>query len=73
MEKLDDFGFTEPIIITHTSNEEELKKRLLEIRKVYIPFLKNLLKNADDPMIKWPNRKGILEKQIKLLTRLTEV
>jgi hypothetical protein len=50
-----------------------LKKRLRDIRKTYLPLLQHLAKDPDKPMIKWPNRKDVLDKQIKKMIELTEV
>jgi len=36
-----------------------------------MPLLINLLKTADQPIIKWPNRKPILEAQIQKIVTLT--
>jgi flagellar motility protein MotE (MotC chaperone) len=79
----EDFGFTftheEEIIETNqtysTLQEEvdDLKKRLVAIQKIFLPLLENLAKDADKPMIKWPNRKDIIDKQIKKLNTLTKV
>jgi hypothetical protein len=79
-ELTDDFGFTfgneDDIVaeaLTPVSDEiTDLKKRLEAIRKIYMPLLQNLAKNSDQPIIKWPNRGPILEKQIAKLTTLTE-
>lgn len=77
---VDDFGFTfgnEDDIaaeaLAPASDEiTDLKKRLEAVRKIYLPLLQNLNKNADQPIIKWPNRGPILTKQIAKLTMLTE-
>lgn len=79
-ELVDDFGFTfgneDDIVaeaIAPVSDEiTDLKKRLEAIRKIYLPLLQNLAKNADQPIIKWPDRGPILQKQITKLTSLTE-
>lgn len=78
-----DFGFTfadEDEIIQGTesfSNLEEeikdLKNRLHDLNKIFKPLLENLAKNPDKPMIKWPNRKEIIDKQLKRLEALTKV
>jgi hypothetical protein len=36
------------------------------------PLLQNLAKNAEQPIIKWPDRGPILKKQIDKLIMLTE-
>jgi len=79
-ELVDDFGFTfgneDDIVaeaIAPVSDEiTDLKKRLEAIRKIYLPLLQNLAKNADQPIINWPDRGPILQKQITKLTTLTE-
>jgi magnesium transporter len=50
---------------------EEYKLRLHEVEKIIMPFLTNLLKTSDQPVIKWPNRKPILEAQIQKILNLT--
>lgn len=77
---VDDFGFTfgneDDIVaeaLTPVSGEiTDLKKRLEAVRKIYLPLLQNLAKNSDQPIIKWPDRGPILDKQIKKLMMLTE-
>lgn len=74
-----DFGFTfhdEEEIVTSsgvTDEVEVLKTRLRTVRKTYLPLLQHLAKDPDKPMIKWPNRKDVLDKQIKKMLELTEV
>ncbi|NDB59273.1 hypothetical protein EB001_12615 [bacterium] len=76
-----DFGFTftdeseinRPV---YTSMEEEvtdLKDRLHAVQKIFLPFLENLSRDPDKPMIKWPNRKEVIDKQIKKLNNLTNI
>lgn len=77
---VDDFGFSfgnEDDIVAEavapaTDEIADLKKRLEAVRKIYLPLLQNLAKNADQPIIKWPDRGPILKKQIDKLTMLTE-
>lgn len=76
----DDFGFSfgsEDEIAANAlapaSDEiSDLKNRLNAIRKIYLPLLQNLAKNADQPIIKWPDRGPVLKKQIDKLSMLTE-
>lgn len=70
-----DFGFTfvDESEISKSADLDELKIRLTKLRKMFLPLLENLNKNPDKDMIKWPNRKELLDKQIKLLKELTEV
>ena len=74
----DDFGFTatdeeeyNSIIAEKDDTVEEYKSRLVEVEKIILPFLTKLLKTADQPIIKWPNRKSILEAQIQKILNLT--
>lgn len=79
----DDFGFTfadENDIVEenkeYSSLQEEvddLKKRLTAVNKIFMPLLENLAKDPDKPMIKWPNRKEQIDKQIKKLKSLTTI
>lgn len=74
----DDFGFTaeddadyEAVIAEKDETVEEYKERLQEVEKLILPFLTKLLKTADQPVIKWPNRKPIIEAQIQKILNLT--
>lgn len=78
-----DFGFTfanEDEIVT-TNHEfsslsdqvEDLKMRLQAVNKIFMPLLENLAKDPDKPMIKWPNRAEMIDKQIKKLKQITNV
>lgn len=73
-----DFGFTatdeeeyNSIINQKENTVEEYKAKLQEVEKLIIPFLTKLLKTADQPIIKWPNRKPVLETQIQKILKLT--
>lgn len=73
-----DFGFStisedeyNSVIAEKEETVEEYKARLAQVEKIIMPFLTNLLKTADQPIIKWPNRKPILESQIQKILTLT--
>lgn len=78
-----DFGFTfsdeEEIITTNTEyaslqeQVDDFRQRLHALQKIFLPLLENLAKDPDKPMIKWPNRKEIIDKQIKKLKSITNV
>jgi len=74
-----DFGFTfhdeEDIVSSSgvTTEVDDLKERLRVIRKTYLPLLQHLAKDPEKAMIKWPNRKAVLDKQMTKLIDLTEV
>lgn len=75
LENGDDFGFTfqeETDLTPITDEVADLKERLQAIRKIYLPLLQNLAKNADQPVIKWPDRGPMLKKQIDKMIMLTE-
>lgn len=83
LDDTNDFGFTfsnEDEIITanveYASLQEQvddLKQRLQALNKIFLPLLENLAKDADKPMIKWPNRKEVIDKQIVRLKSITKV
>lgn len=74
----DDFGFTavdedefNAVIAEKEETAEEYKQRLQQVEKIIMPFLTKLLKTADQPIIKWPNRAKVLEEQIQKILKLT--
>lgn len=74
----DDFGFTatdeeeyNSIISEKENTVEEYKAKLQEVEKLILPFLMKLLKTAEQPIIKWPNRKAALEAQIQKILKIT--
>ena len=74
----DDFGFTaidedeyNAVIAEKEETVDEYKTRLKEVEKIILPFLTKLLKTADQPIIKWPNRAPQLEAQIQKILNLT--
>ena len=74
----DDFGFTaideeeyNAVIAEKEETADEYKTRLKEVEKIILPFLTKLLKTADQPIIKWPNRGPLLEAQIQKILNLT--
>lgn len=77
---VDDFGFSavseeeyNRVISEKADTVEELVVRLNEVEKIIMPFLVKLLKTADKAYIHWPNRKGLLEEQIKRILTLTRI
>lgn len=74
----DDFGFTAldeteytDVIAEKEETVEEYKARLEQVEKLILPFLTKLLMTSEQPIIKWPNRKPILEAQIQKILNLT--
>lgn len=73
-----DFGFTAEqeedftaVLAQKDETVEEYKQRMKELEKLIIPFLTKLLKTADQPVIKWPNRGPVIEAQIQKILTLT--
>jgi len=73
-----DFGFTatdeeeyNSIISQKEDTVEQYKTRLAEVEKLILPFLMKLLKTADQPIIKWPNRRPVIEAQIERILKVT--
>jgi len=75
-----DFGFTtateeeltEPIVTdVRAATVEELKAKLLEVEKMVMPLLVNLMKNPEKEYIKWPNRVPVIEQQIQKILSVT--
>jgi hypothetical protein len=75
LDETEDFGFTfvdESELPTET-DLIDLRNRLTALRKMFLPLLENLNKNPEKDMIKWPNRKAVLDVQIKKLIDLTTI
>lgn len=80
-----DFGFTfedddenlnsslQEEVVVLKRKVQHLNGRLEQLRDIFMPLLENLSKNPDKVMIKWPNRKAVLEDQIERLKALTEL
>jgi hypothetical protein len=70
-----DFGFTfvDGSELPNETDLIDLQNRIRELRNMFLPLLQNLNKNPEKDMIKWPNRKELLDKQIKKLLELTNL
>lgn len=51
--------------------EEKYKAKLKEVETLILPLLLNLKKNPDKAYIHWPNRVGVIDKQIEKITAVT--
>ena len=51
--------------------EDNVKSRLIELEKLIMPLLVNLMKNTDKEYIYWPNRKEKIQEQIDKILALT--
>ena len=59
--------------LTEKQNElEEMnQKKFRDIEQFTLPLIYNLAKSAEEPYIHWPNRKEIVEAQIKKIMEIT--
>ena len=51
--------------------QEDVKSNLVELEKLIMPLLVNLMKNPDKEYIYWPNRKEKIQEQIDKVLSLT--
>lgn len=54
-----------------TAMEEKHKAKLKELEGLILPLLYNLKKNPDKPIINWPNRENVINKQIEKILAVT--
>lgn len=78
LDESDDFGFTfehgnDKELLTSQEQIQDLQDRLKAVEKMILPLLENLMRDPEKDMIKWPNRKPVIEKQIKKLKKLTNI
>jgi len=57
--------------VIKSTKEAEVQKKLVEIEKLIMPLLVNLIKSSDKDYIHWPNRQEAVESQITKLLSLT--
>jgi len=57
--------------VIKSTKEAEVQKKLVEIEKLIMPLLVNLIKSSDKDYIHWPNRQEAVETQITKLLSLT--
>lgn len=51
--------------------EEQTTSKLMELEKMMVPLLVNLMKNPDKEYIYWPNRKDKIQDQINRILQIT--
>jgi hypothetical protein len=54
-----------------TATEKTYKEKLLAVEAIVVPFMKNLMKDPEKVMIRWPNRKDVVEKQLNKILAIT--
>lgn len=57
--------------LVREQTEEEVKSKLVEVEKLIMPLLVNLLKTSDKDYIHWPNRREKVQSQIDKLLAIT--
>lgn len=57
--------------LVREQTEEEVKSKLVQVEKLIMPLLVNLLKTSDKDYIHWPNRKEKVQSQIDKLLAIT--
>jgi len=57
--------------VIKSTKEAEVTSKLVEVEKLIMPLLVNLLKSSDKDYIHWPNRQAAVEAQITKLLAIT--
>ena len=57
--------------VVKSTTEADVRSRLIDVEKLIMPLLVNLLKSADKDYIHWPNRKDKIQSQIDKLLSIT--
>lgn len=51
--------------------EKDTKEKLVQLEKLILPLLVNLMKSPEKDTIKWPNRSPVIQKQIDKILAIT--
>ena len=62
----------ENLSLMDSKQELEYQDKIIEMKKLIIPLLQNLMKNDEKEYIYWPNRKPIIQQQIDRIEKITE-
>jgi hypothetical protein len=57
--------------VVKSTTEADVRSRLIDVEKLIMPLLVNLLKSSDKDYIHWPNRKDKIQAQIDKLLSMT--
>ena len=80
----EDFGFSflheneieqqvnQAAVSAASKTETTYKQKLAEVESIIVPFMQNLMKDPEKVMIKWPNRKEVVERQLKKILAITK-
>ena len=53
-------------------NSNEYLSNIKKLEAIIVPLLHNLLKTADKPYIHWPDRREVIEQQLKAVLAITQ-
>ena len=53
--------------------EKTYKEKLEAVQAIVVPFMQNLMKDPEKVMIRWPNRKEVVEKQLQKILSITQI
>lgn len=78
--QVEDFGFSfhdeseidEKINTAVSTTERTYAQKLAAVEAIIVPFMQNLMRDPDKVMIKWPNRKEVVEKQLNKILAITK-
>ena len=62
----------ENLSLMDSKQELEYQDKIIEMKKLILPLLQNLMKNDEKEYIYWPNRKPIIQQQIDRIEKITE-
>ena len=76
----EDFGFTfhdeseidDKINSAVNITEKTYAEKLAAVEAIVVPFMQNLMKDPEKVMIRWPNRKEMVEKQLHKILSITK-
>jgi hypothetical protein len=66
-----DFGFSTYTVDEIPREKDPCEDKLKQLEKLIIPLLDKLMENPDKEIIKWPNRKSVIEKQKAKILKIT--
>jgi hypothetical protein len=78
--QVEDFGFSfhdeseidEKINTAVSTTEKTYAQKLAAVEAIIVPFMQNLMRDPEKVMIKWPNRKEVVEKQLNKILAITK-
>ena len=62
----------ENLYLMDSKQELKYQDTIIEMKKLILPLLQNLMKNDEKEYIYWPNRKPIIQQQIDRIEKITE-